>query len=250
MLSEKIISNVYEILALKPSMLHIQISLDGPEAMHDKMRGIKGCYEKAIATLEKLESIDNEKLQLSIMTTICRTNFEVLPDFAAQMTKEHFRALHKFNIVRGSSSGTFMLPKEITSGLDTEEEQVPLEKMEGLFKYIEKSAARQKDEIWQKAQKLKWQSCIALLKNQTRMWHCMAGYTFGVIYSNGDVTVCEPVKPFANLKEFNYDFYRLWHSRQADETRKKIRKCYCIHPCNVLDSIAYDTKSIFKMLRG
>lgn len=249
MLINKIISNVKEILALNPETLHIQISLDGPEGMHDRMRGIKGCYEKAVSTLNQLEAIRDKRLQLSIMTTICKINSSVLPAFAEQMAKEHPAVLHKFNIVRGARTGTFALPADITSGLDTEEEQMDVEDMEALFNKIEKSVSKNMDEIWQKAQKLKWERCIELLKTKKKICECLAGYTLGVIYSNGDVTLCEPAKPFANLKDFDYNFYKLWNSEKANEMRKKTRSCYCIHPCNLLDSMAYDSKTIMRLIK-
>lgn len=249
MLVNKIIGNVKEILALKPETLHIQVSLDGPKDMHDKMRGVKGCYEKAVSTLKQLEAIGDKRLQLSIMTTACKINSSVLPAFAGQMANEHPKVLHKFNIVRGARTGTFALPADITSGLDTEEEQMDIKDMEALFDKVERVASKNKDEIWQKAQKLKWERCIEILKTKKKICECLAGYTFGVIYSSGDVALCEPAKPFANLKEFDYDFYRLWNSGKADEMRKKTRSCYCIHPCNLLDSMAYDSKTIVRLLK-
>ena len=79
---------------------------------------------------------------------------------------------------------------------------------------------------------------------------CTAGKTFGVIYPNGGVAVCEPTRPFANLHDFGMDFVALWKSQEADTMRVKTQACDCIHPCNLLDSMGYDTKTLITVAEG
>jgi len=248
MLTDKIVKTTKEILKLNPKNFHIQVSIDGSKNIHDKMRGVKGCYTKAIETLKKLEELQSKQhnLNLSIMTTICKGNYKGLLSFCKEMSKNHPNVLHKFNFVRGSRMGTFGLPKDITSDLDTKVEQVPLEELDKLFYSISKVVSSNKDKVWEKAQRMKWRYSVEMLKSKRKLFKCLAGYTFGVIYPNGDVTICEPVKPFANLKDFEYNFYKLWSSDSAKKIKKMTRNCFCIHPCNLLDSMAYDTKALLR----
>jgi len=69
----------------------------------------------------------------------------------------------------------------------------------------------------------------------------------GVIYANGDVALCEFTRPFANLKDFDYNFRRLWHSPRAGEARKAIKTCFCAHPCNLISSMRCDWKSLNRL---
>ncbi len=248
-LTDKIIKTVKTILMLKPRTLHIQVSLDGFEQVHDKMRGVEGCYKKAIKTLNELEQLQIRytSLQLSVMTTICKVNYKDLLSFSKMISKNHPTVLHKFNIVRGARTGTFGLPESITSGLDTEVEQIPLEKLDDFFSEVVMIISSNKDKIWARIQRLKWEYSIKMLKSKKGQVKCLAGYTFGVIYPNGDVAVCEPAKPFANLKDFRYNFCKLWNSDAAIKMKRMTRNCFCIHPCNLLDSMVYDTRALLRL---
>ena len=126
--------------------------------------------------------------------------------------------MHKFNIVRGSRTGTFGLPEDITSSLETEAELLTPKELESLFNELSKNVSGHKDDIWAKFQKLKWFYSIEMLRSRKKLFNCLAGHTFGVIYSNGNVSMCEPSIPFANLKDYDYNFYKLWNS-------KKQKKC-------------------------
>jgi MoaA/NifB/PqqE/SkfB family radical SAM enzyme len=55
----------------------IQISLDGIEEVNDRVRGVKGAYQKTIALLEKLQELEVERL---ISFTINRLNYHQLMD--------------------------------------------------------------------------------------------------------------------------------------------------------------------------
>ncbi|MEK6864468.1 MAG: radical SAM protein [Nanoarchaeota archaeon] len=245
MLTQKIIESVKTLLK-SCRQLHVQISLDGPEDIHDNMRAVEGCYQKATATLRELEILQNKhkNFQVSILTTICKLNYRHLAAFSKGIKKEFPSILHKFNIVRGSRTGTFGLPEDITSSLETEAELLTPKELESLFNELSKNVSGHKDDIWAKFQKLKWFYSIEMLRSRKKLFNCLAGHTFGVIYSNGNVSMCEPSIPFANLKDYDYNFYKLWNSKKAKEMRKKLSHCFCIHPCNLLDSMAYDTKSI------
>ncbi len=76
---------------------------------------------------------------------------------------------------------------------------------------------------------------------------CLAGIRQAVIYPNGDVSVCEPTKPFANLKDFDFNFFRLWNSKQAKNTKTKIKNCSCIQSCNLIDSMQFDAETLVEL---
>ncbi len=250
--TDRIVNAVKKVLEECPKLfLHIQISIDGPREMHDKFRRVPGCYDKATESLRQLLAIKkaNKNLACSVMTTVCNANFELIPDFVKLIKTEFPEAMHKFNILRGSHLGTYGVPEDVASTLDADLKKVdsiPPEKLEELFKNVIGEVSKNKDKIWQNFQKLKWQYSIEMLKTEKRIFDCTAGRTFGVIYPNGGVSVCEPTKQFANLHDFNMDFSELWKSQYANHMRAKTRDCNCIHPCNMLDSMGYDTNTIIK----
>ena len=85
--------------------------------------------------------------------------------------------------------------------------------------------------------------------------YCPAGSIFGVIMSDGTVFPCEVLdKPLGNLKDYDYDFLKLWFDSEAINTKKWIKdtKCNCHWECawtyNILSNVKYVPKLVNKML--
>jgi MoaA/NifB/PqqE/SkfB family radical SAM enzyme len=63
---------------------------------------------------------------------------------------------------------------------------------------------------------------------------CAAGSLGGVIFGDGTVRPCELLdRSFGNVREFDYDFPRLWNSPTGDAIRGRIReeRCRCTQEC-------------------
>ncbi len=69
--------------------MHITFSVDGPEEIHDKVRGIKGSYKKTKDNIALIQKLDKEqKISKSICFTISKYSFKglgVMPDVARSM---------------------------------------------------------------------------------------------------------------------------------------------------------------------
>ncbi|MDP7422736.1 MAG: SPASM domain-containing protein, partial [bacterium] len=84
---------------------------------------------------------------------------------------------------------------------------------------------------------------------------CTAGSLFGVIQSDGTVYPCEILdKPLGDLRDYDFDFLKLWFDRPAREITTWIRqtKCNCHWEChytyNIISSFTYSVKLALKML--
>lgn len=75
----------------------------------------------------------------------------------------------------------------------------------------------------------------------------MAAYDNAVIFPNGNISICEPTKSFANLKEFDYDLDRLLNSKKALECKENLKDCFCLQPCNLLDAMKYDVDTLVRL---
>lgn len=103
----RIVEAVHRVRALRPDLeLLITVSLDGPPALHDRIRGRAGSFERAFETFRQLRAIDG--VQTYVGTTITPDNAESidaleaelrsrLPDFRADewhwnwmQTSQHF----------------------------------------------------------------------------------------------------------------------------------------------------------------
>jgi len=74
---------------------------------------------------------------------------------------------------------------------------------------------------------------------QRQVVPCRAGHLNAVVYSNGDVSLCEQHAPIGNLREHTFD--EIWNSDQANELRKSIaaKECYCTNEVFLWPSMTY-----------
>jgi hypothetical protein len=68
---------------------------------------------------------------------------------------------------------------------------------------------------------------------------CLAGLLTAVVYSNGDVSVCETHPPLGNLRQSS--FREIWTSPAAQQLRQSIaaRECWCTNEVFLWPSIVY-----------
>jgi MoaA/NifB/PqqE/SkfB family radical SAM enzyme len=239
--TDKVYQQVKEILKRTDLDVAIQLSLDGPEKTHDHIRGVKGSYEKAIKTLKKLKTIKSNKLSLSISTTVSKANYETIKDFLKE-TKP-LKVFHGIQFVRSASKHVFNIDKNILSDFDSEDPTLSMEQMEYIQKLV-KINNNKATPLLSKTIELVNEYFMKSIKEKKRFMPCTAGYVDAVVYPDGGVSVCEFTKPFANLNDFNWDFYKLWTSDKANQMRKKTSVCVCTHQCNLMNSLRYDKKSI------
>lgn len=72
--------------------LHLTISVDGPEHIHDRVRGVKGCFKRikeGLLQLKKYEEKNNRLISKSITFTISSYSLEglgIMPDIARSLS--------------------------------------------------------------------------------------------------------------------------------------------------------------------
>jgi MoaA/NifB/PqqE/SkfB family radical SAM enzyme len=80
----RVLETVARVRALRPDIdLLITVSLDGPPALHDRIRGRAGCFEKAIETFRQLRAIDS--IRTYVGTTITADNADSIDDLEAEL---------------------------------------------------------------------------------------------------------------------------------------------------------------------
>jgi MoaA/NifB/PqqE/SkfB family radical SAM enzyme len=62
---------------------------------------------------------------------------------------------------------------------------------------------------------------------------CWAGSAGAVIYDEGTVSSCEILDGVGNLREYDWDFSKLWYSPAMEARRDKVANgCFCTHESN------------------
>jgi MoaA/NifB/PqqE/SkfB family radical SAM enzyme len=80
---------------------------------------------------------------------------------------------------------------------------------------------------------------IRTAAEQKQVVPCRAGVLNAVVYSNGDVALCETHAPLGNLRQKS--FSEIWNSEEAQKLRRSIsrKECYCTNEIFLWPSITY-----------
>lgn len=234
-LSEKIIENTEKIIQIVRKYdasvpFTVKPSIDGVGELHDEIRGVRGnfkCLLKTIDGLKKLEGkYDNFHLELgTVISNFNIDHLEEIEDFVHSLGVESYR-----NEVAECRTEFFNLQDEITP---------PAE----VYQRLIKDFARKVEENIGKKKKLArtteamrvvyYDIAGKILEQKRQVIPCYAGVSNVHINYDGGVWPCCVLgyeKEMGNLRDYNYDFQKLWHSEEAQTVRKYIREKNCACP--------------------
>lgn len=240
--SEKILNGIANI-----NRITISISLDGPEHIHDKIRGVSNSYKNALETHTRLKNLEKKfpKLSVGRSATINNMNIEYLDEMAKASWDKN--EMFNFQLVRSINHSS--LPSHLRDNMTLQDElsTIPtnfVNKVSGRLTQIKSILSNNLSISLKYPQSNKLRSLINYLstlglikialktiKEKRRIFSCRAGNDIAVIYSDLDVSFCEFMKPFGNLSDYNFNFAKLWNSKNAQDLRKFVRKCFCTHTC-------------------
>lgn len=234
-LSEKIIKNTEKNIQIvrkyDPSVpVTVKPSIDGVGDKHDEIRGVKGnfkCLLKTIDGLKKLEEkYDNFHLELgTVISNFNINDLDEIEDFVHSLGVESYR-----NEVAECRTEFFNLEDEITP---------PAEVYQKLIKDF---ARKVEDNIGKKKKLARTTEAMRvvyydlagkILAEKRQVIPCYAGVSNVHINYDGGVWPCCVLgyeQEMGNLRDYDYDFQKLWYSDKAFEVRKYIKEKNCACP--------------------
>ncbi|MBU2639814.1 MAG: radical SAM protein [Nanoarchaeota archaeon] len=228
----------------------ISITLDGFENEHEKIKG-KGSFKKAINTYHQL--IDMKKtyplLNVGISLTISPLNQNYILEFYEYIKNELKPDLISPLLIRGEPKSKELKKVDIRfyEKLNKKiEEDLISKNIKGYDKFLFSKLAMGSRLIRNKL-------IAKTFKENKYLIPCYAGLLNAVLYSDGGVYPCELLnRKIGNLRDYNYDFKKLWDSNEARDIRKDIKKskCFCTHECNMTTNILFNVKYLPKLIYG
>jgi Fe-coproporphyrin III synthase len=230
--------------------IDLNVSLDGFEETHEKIRGVPGCYRKTLEMLCSLPPLvekHGRQLRVNMNTCLNGDNANELIDFMKFVYQELPVDGQYVQLIRGNP-------------MDLSLKVIPMEKLREIYDFArvlyEKYAERMFNRLGpltRSTRKIFYAGTLALHNKiqyanylQSTKWPmmCTAGETFCVIDYNGDVRACELRGKLANLRDYDYDFSKFWADQMRERELKQIvcDQCWCTHVCNIHDSLRYDPK--------
>ncbi len=228
----------------------LNFSVDGLEEEHNRIRsGGKGGGKLFVTTMKSfhaMKKLRDEKgytnLKLGFITTFTATNQDTVEDLY-QYLKEQGPDNISINLIRG-------IPKDpLVKNIDIEKFKSVTKKLQadmsdgtlpGFDPYLVAMASYRYDNIIKTYEENKFQSV------------CYSSQIFCVLYPNGDVYPCELLdksKMIGNIRDFDFDFQKLWFSEKNKEVADWIvdTKCFCTHECNASCNTSFNAVHFTKI---
>lgn len=225
----------------------IKPSIDGVGAKHDEVRGVPGNFKKLEETIQLLKKFEKHpNFHIELGTVISRYNIndlDAIEDYVHSIGIQSYR-----NEIAEQRTEFFNLNDPITPS--AEEYQKLMERFKKKIKENIKGKKRYA-RITEAFRLVYYDLVPKILKGKNIP--CYAGISNVHINFNGEVWPCCVLgydKPMGNLRDFNYDFNKMWHSKKANQVRKFIRinGCPCPLANQAYSNILCNFRSMLKVI--
>lgn len=210
----------------------IDVSLDGNEVTHEKIRGIKGAYKNAVFTITELNKLKKKYsfFDVGVITTISGYNQYMIDEISEIIETIHPDGEWMINLTRGktrdSASEEFQTENYIKAHKIIQN-RIKNHSYKGHSGHISARWLTAKNSV-------RRNEIIKICKHKHKGGGCSAGSIGGVIFSDGSVYPCELLnKSSGNLRDFDFQLAELWNSKTADDIRNWIQdnRCICTQEC-------------------
>ncbi len=240
--TKKMVAQITETLKEPELELFVaEFSLDGLGEFHDKFRGSPNSFKKAMESYDALAELQKQDPRLRIHANSVAT--EVNMDEVKRLTTFLYERCPQMDhqnlaIIRGDRKNPSL--------------QGPsLERYKELYDYIRRLWAPREKERYGSSMEpmLQWVKTKSV-ERQDQFVPCRAGTLTGVVYANGDVSVCELHEPLGNLRQAS--FTEIWNSEAAQQRRTSIacKECWCTTEVFMWPSINYQPWHLMKAMLG
>ncbi|MGO9272395.1 MAG: radical SAM/SPASM domain-containing protein [Terriglobia bacterium] len=240
--TDRTVKQITETLKEKDLDLFVpEISLDGLGEFHNQFRGSPGAFDKAMQTYDALAKLQESEPRLRIHSNSTATHVNM--NEIRRLTTYLFERCpkmdhHNLALIRGDRKNPSL--------------QGPsLDQYRQLYEYIRR--------LWSPREQGRYGAVVEPMlqwaksrtaATQTQVVPCRAGVLNAVVYSNGDVSVCENHPPLGNLRQKS--FWEIWNSQEAHALRKSIaaKECYCTNEVFLWPSITYQPQQLVRAILG
>ncbi|MFN2481913.1 MAG: radical SAM protein [Pyrinomonadaceae bacterium] len=249
-IQKRIIPDVTRILQECPNLnVAVALGIDGLKDQHEKIRQKPGSWDIAIDTARQLQQIKREYPRLDIQTCTCfmNTNQDTIFEWYDFLKYDLKPDKVNFNYIRPPSADPVELDIDhsryarLAAMIDDDSRHAAIKNNYGGDAGYFKAAI----DIYMHGLIAKTQ------EEQKAQMTCYAGTAGAVIYDEGTVSSCENLDAVGNLRDFDWDFQKLWLSPAMQARRQKAAAgCFCTHESNsYYPSLPFNPTHLVKIKR-
>ncbi len=231
-IQKRIFPDVARMLGECPDLnVTVALGIDGFREQHEKIRQKPGSWDIAIDTARCLMDMKKEYPRLDVQTCTCfmNSNQDKIFEWYDYLKYELKPDKVNFNYIRPPAA-------------DSKELEIDGARYAALAAKIDEDSRRGalknhyagENGFFKAALDVYMHGLIA----RTQETHeaqltCYAGTSGGVIYDDGTVSSCENLAPVGNLRDYGWNFQKLWFSADMQARRKQAAAgCFCTHESN------------------
>jgi MoaA/NifB/PqqE/SkfB family radical SAM enzyme len=247
-IQKRILPDVARILQECPRLnVTVALGIDGLKEQHDKIRQKPGSWDIVIDTARRLQAMKREYPRLDVQTCTCFMN-------SNQDTIFEWYDFVKYQLKPDKVNFNYIRPP----AADSKELEIDGARYARLAATIDEDSRRgaiknhYAGEIgfFKAALDIYMHGLIAKTQETHKaQLTCYAGTAGGVIYDEGTVSSCENLEPVGNLRDYDWNFQKLWFSPAMQARRKKAANgCFCTHESNCYyPSLPYSPKHLIQI---
>ena len=222
----------------------VNLSIDGIDEEHDKIRNVKGNYSRAINSYRELKKLKMKNLSVGIHSVISRYNVDnftciantlmnLEPDQYITEIAEERQELHTIGmritpeLIKYKAAADFLIHR------------------------IKHTDIKKSTNKIAQAFRIEYYNFVKdILRDKKQIIPCYSGIASAQIAPNGDVWVCcVKGRPLGNLRKSNYNFSEIWKNIEFRNERKSIRRkeCYCPLANSAYTNMLLDIKTLFRV---
>ncbi|MBI5085893.1 MAG: radical SAM protein [Acidobacteria bacterium] len=218
-----------------------ELSLDGMAEYHDRFRGMKDAFRRAMETYDALAEMQkrDQRLRIHAISTLTSENLGEVRRLTDHLL-ERCPAMdhHNLAMIRGDRKNPLL-------------EGPVVAEYEALYAHVKRAwAVREEGRFGSAVEPMMQWAKTKTARQQRQIAPCKAGTLNAVVYSNGDVSVCESHAPLGNLRQRS--FREIWSSAEAVALRRSIaaRECWCTNEVFLWPSIVYQPVQLVRAWLG
>lgn len=246
LMTDVIAKRLREILEYcKNSTIVVKLSLDGPEALHDAIRGREGSFQKTMHTYNALGKLLGEypNFELGINTVFCPANQDAMDEVIAFVGRLDKIKTHTVSLIRGHGLKEIDIERYRETADNLAENL--RRKISGTYRF---KGARLKA-----AQDIVQRSLIYETEARKRkLLDCYAGRLNLVLTEKGDLYPCESfTMKMGNVRDSGYNINEILRSSQARNIIGSIKEsgCFCSHECYLMTNILFNIRMYPRLIR-
>ncbi len=247
-IQKRIFPDVVRMLEECPRLnVTVALGIDGLKEQHDRIRQKRGSWEIVIDTAHQLQAMKRQYPRLDVQTCTCFMNSNQGTIFEWYDFLKHELKPDKVNF-------NYIRPPAADPG-ELEIDTTRYAKLAVMIAEDSRSGAIKnhyagKTGFFKAALDVHMHGLIARTQEtQKAQMKCYAGTAGGVIYDEGTVSSCEILPPIGNLRDYEWNFRKLWFSSAMQARRRQAADgCFCTHESNsYYPSLPFNPKHLIQI---